>query len=320
MLQPEKLLPSTTVRYIKLGEGGKWGRECEEEKIIRIGFNSADEKIFSLCKAGRWKDLVKYFSDEGRNKGTATNFTNQLEIFFKDKGDTLWITFMNQKLYWGFMEDSPCQKHASQEGIWRKIKNGWSCLDLSASHLPLHQSLLAGGINKLQGFRGTTCRVKDSEQVIRRINGDVSEEQKNAIAAREHLKSCLPPIITTLNPKDFEILVALVFDSSGWQRQGAALGGTQKTLDLDLILPTTGERAFVQTKCETNSKELESYITKLMDLDHDRIFYVYHTCSSKLVEERTLSDNKHVTIIDADKLSDMIIDAGLVNWVINHSK
>jgi hypothetical protein len=52
-----------------------------------------------------------------------------------------------------------------------------------------------------------------------------------------------------LGPRDFETLVDLVFSTSGWRRQGV-VGKTQKTLDLDLILPSTGERAFVQVKIQ----------------------------------------------------------------------
>jgi hypothetical protein len=49
-----------------------------------------------------------------------------------------------------------------------------------------------------------------------------------------------------LEPRDFETLVDLMFSTSGWRR--GIIGNTQKTLDLDLLLPSTGERAFVQVK------------------------------------------------------------------------
>jgi hypothetical protein len=41
------------------------------------------------------------------------------------------------------------------------------------------------------------------------------------------------------------MLVDLVFANSGWRRIGR-VGKTQKTVDIELMLPTTGERAFVQ--------------------------------------------------------------------------
>jgi hypothetical protein len=42
-----------------------------------------------------------------------------------------------------------------------------------------------------------------------------------------------------LGPGDFETLVDLVFFTSGWRREGI-VGKTQKTLDIDLVLPSTG--------------------------------------------------------------------------------
>lgn len=56
-----------------------------------------------------------------------------------------------------------------------------------------------------------------------------------------------------LNPYDFELLVELVFAQSGWQRISSS-GGTQKTIDLELYLPSTKDYAFVQVKIRNKSK------------------------------------------------------------------
>ena len=47
-----------------------------------------------------------------------------------------------------------------------------------------------------------------------------------------------------LEPKDFELLVNLVFSDDGW-RMLCVVGRTQKMIDLDILLPSTGERAFL---------------------------------------------------------------------------
>jgi hypothetical protein len=36
------------VRYIKLGQGGKWEKECVEKGIVRYGFDSANADRFPL--------------------------------------------------------------------------------------------------------------------------------------------------------------------------------------------------------------------------------------------------------------------------------
>jgi hypothetical protein len=100
-----------------------------------------------------------------------------------------------------------------------------------------------------------------------------------------------------------------VFSTSGWQRQGI-VGKTQKTLDLDLVLPSTGERAFVQVKSKTRSAELAKYVGKLENLGpYDVMFYVFHSGEAKTEDDR-------VNVIGPEKLAELVVDAGLANWLI----
>ncbi len=116
-------------------------------------------------------------------------------------------------------------------------------------------------------------------------------------------------LMKLLEPKDFETLVDLVFSTSGWRRLGM-VGRTQKTLDLDLLLPSTGERAFVQVKSKTTSAELSKYAGKLEEHGpYDRMFFVFHSGEAVIDDER-------VSIIGPKQLSEMVVDAGLVNWLI----
>jgi hypothetical protein len=88
------------------------------------------------------------------------------------------------------------------------------------------------------------------------------------------------------------------------------LGKTQKTLDLDIMLPSTGERAFVQVKSKTTSAELEEYVRKLKDEGpYERMFYVYHSGEAE-------TDDERVSVIGPKKLAELVVDAGLVNWLI----
>ena len=133
---------------------------------------------------------------------------------------------------------------------------------------------------------------------------------EQALATLQAMRVATLGLIRLLTPQDFELLVDLVFTSSGWRRVGA-LGRAQKTLDLDLVLPSTGERAFVQVKSRTSQAQLEDYVTRFEDLrgTHGRMFYVYHrgavTC-----------DDPRVTLIGPEALPDLVIDAGLTTWLI----
>ena len=79
------------------------------------------------------------------------------------------------------------------------------------------------------------------------------------------MRAAVVGMIKLLVPHDFETLVDLIFSTSGWRRLGP-VGKTQKTLDLDLVLPSTGDRAFVQVKSHTARKEFDEYAEKLDDL------------------------------------------------------
>jgi hypothetical protein len=298
----------TRVRYIKLGEGGGWEKECLEKGIIRIGFGSADSRKFEAFRSGRWSDIRDFYLAEGKDKGTATRFTNELRLFFEDDGSTLWITFVGERLYWGMVGDTEPMPHADGDGIWRPVRGGWRSDDIDGE--PLTKERLSGALTKLAAYRGTSCDVGVSDYVIRRVNGIKSPEVERALAATQEMRESTVGLLQLLGPRDFELLVDLVFTTSGWRRLGV-VGKTQKTLDLDLVLPSTDERAFVQVKSKADSHELASYIAKFEDGDWDRMFFVFHSG-----EPEAAGDDPRVTVIGPEKLAEMVVNAGLVGWLI----
>jgi hypothetical protein len=297
------------VRYIKLGDAGRWERECIDNGIIRFGFGTNDDTKFDVCVRGAWDELTRLFLAEGKNQGTATRFTNESQKFFEDDGSTLWFTFKGEDLWWGFLTDDAPVKHADGHGIWRRVKNGWRNTDANGE--PLTKSRLSGALTMIAGYRGTSCSVHAQENyLVRRINGQKTPQVERAVAARKEMVDVSVGLMQLLGPRDFELLVDLVFTSSGWRRVGA-VGKTQKTLDLDLILPSTGEKAFVQVKSTTNSKQLASYIEKLDDFDsYSRMFYVFHTGN--------VADpgDDRVSILGPAELAELVVESGLVGWLI----
>jgi hypothetical protein len=296
----------TRVRYIKLGDGGRWEKECLEKRIIRIGFGSAQDQQLELCLAGRWATVSQSFIADGKDKSTATRFMNELRFFFEDNGSTLWITFMGERLCWGFVDAVNAAPHPDGDGVWRPIRDGWQWVDLLGD--PLTKDRLSGALTKLAAYRGTSCRVDVSDYVIRRINGEKTPEVERALIASKEMKDAVLDLIRLLGPRDFELLVDLVFTTSGWRRIGT-VGKTQKTLDLDLVLPSTGERAFVQVKSQTTPAELTEYLTALQDSLYTRMFYVFHSGRAETSDQR-------VTVIGPEQLAELVMEAGLVNWLI----
>lgn len=295
------------VRYIKLGREGGWEQECLQKGIIRFGFGSATDERFPLCQNRKWNELTKSFLSEGKDKGTATRFTNESRLFFEDQGTTLWITFIGEHLCWGFLDPSKALKHEDRKGVFRSVYGGWRRTDLSGE--PLTKERLSGALTKLAAYRGTSCGVDVAEYVVRRINAQKTPEVERAIAAMEEMKQSIGAMIRLLGPKDFETLVDLIFSISGWRRQGI-VGKTQKTLDLDLLLPSTGERAFVQVKSRAGKSDFDDYLERFNELGiFDRMFFVFHSGTVEANDER-------VTVIGPEKLSEMALDAGLGTWLL----
>lgn len=94
----------------------------------------------------------------------------------------------------------------------------------------------------------------------------------DAIEHLRNLERTVADLIRLLVPHDFELLVDLIFTASGWRRIGV-VGKTQKTIDIALELPSTGERAFVQVKSKTKQSELDQYLLLFEEMDdYGRMF------------------------------------------------
>jgi hypothetical protein len=131
--------------------------------------------------------------------------------------------------------------------------------------------------------------------------------------AMNNLKDKLSHLIKHLQWKDFETLIDLIFRQAGWQRVGVT-GKTQKTLDLDLFAPVTGEYAIVQIKSQSDLKKFEECQNKFAEMtNYDKFFYVVHTPTKDLIDFENDTDTKLYFI---DKVTKLTISAGLVEWVI----
>jgi hypothetical protein len=302
------LKPEMRVRYIKLGEGGKWEKDCIKNNVIRFGFGTYKEERFKLCMARRWDELVKQFIADGRNQSTANRFTKETRLFFESDATTVWITFVGEYFYWGALESTPPERYFDGDGVSRKIAGGWRNTDINGEILTKEK--LSGALTKLAAYRGTSCSVDVSDYVIRRINGQKLPEVERAVEERERIKESVQAMMKLLTWQDFEIMVGLVFSTSGWRRQGA-VGKAQKFLDLDLTLPSTGERACVQIKSETTSAQLAEYVEQLDDAgEFHTMFYVFHSGEA-------VTDDERVKVIGPEKLAELVFDAGLTSWLID---
>jgi len=295
------------ILFIKLGKSGLWEKECIESGTLRFGFREA---IHSDCVNGDWKAVTKhYIQVEGKKPGKATEITNQIKSFYEEPETTIWITFYGDSLWW-------CKARKEVKVIRdgykeRKVVGAWSNCDMKGNQLSL--STISGKLLQTRGFRGTICQPSALEYARRRILGEVLPEVTTAIEQRKRFVDSILPVIQGLSPQDFEILVDLIFRNGGWQRSGV-VGGTEKSIDLDLYSPITREQIAIQIKSKSSQKEFDSYLETFKEMQgYDRFFYFVHTGGEEL---KAFDDQIKIDIVAGPSLADLTVRAGLVDWII----
>jgi hypothetical protein len=294
--------------FIKLGKKGGWEEQCIlHDKTIQLGFNNP---LHSDCLAGKWDKVYEYWISQGKTTGKATEIKNQIKAFYESDEETLWITFFMRRLYWCFAGKEVIQ--LDDGGRIRKVKGKWEDQDIQGSPLTIEN--LSSKLTKVQGFQGTICKVKELEYLRRKINHQKLPEVEKAEITLAILLRDVEPLIQNLTWKDFELLVDLIFTHSGWQRISER-GKTEKSIDLALMSPVTGNQAFVQIKSESKMTEFEDYIKKYggMKEEFQEMYYVVHTTKNYFSKWQ---DKPDIKLWDVKKLSQLVVNSGLISWLI----
>jgi hypothetical protein len=296
-------ITASSTHYIKLGRAGNWEAESLRDGVLRFGYR---ETPHELCLKGDWQGVWNVWKDIRGDAGTATRDVKQIRTFYEADESTLFITFVGGLLYWcrpaGPVELLEDKSHR------RATLDGWHSTSLGG--VPLTADRLSGHLLKVQMFRGTICEVKAIDYLLRKLGDELSPEVAAAEEAERALMAAIVGLMRLLTWQDFELLVDLVFSTSGWRRV-SVVGRTQKTVDLELVLPSTAERAFIQVKSQATTAALQEYASRLAEADaFERMFFVWHT--GNIVEG---DGPEGVTLIGPQKLSRMVLDAGLSSWL-----
>jgi hypothetical protein len=294
--------------FIKLGRKGKWEEECIlQDNTIKLGFINP---LHSECLAGEWNKISKYWLREGKKKGKATEITNQIKTFYERNEKTLWITFFRRKMYWCFAKKNvTLEKDGTRT---RKVIDGWKHQDIKGSQLTIEN--LSGKLTKVQGFQGTICSVKEFDYLIRKLNNQKLPEVQETEKTLKTLLQNIEPLIQNLTWKDFELLSDLIFTHAGWQRISTR-GKTEKSIDLVLMSPVTGDQAFVQVKSKSNMATLKKCIKdyESMKEEFSQMYFVVHTTDNSLEDWQ---DEEDITLWNVKKLSNLVVESGLISWLI----
>jgi hypothetical protein len=292
--------------FIKLGSGGHWEADClQRDQTIRLGFNETDH---AACMRGDWEKIRHDLLAEGRIKSKATEIANEIRYFYESDKNTLWVTFFGNRMWWAFAELDVTRLPDGSKT--RAVDGTWRSTDILGAPLSLER--INGRFLRVRRFAGTICSV-DIEYVTNKINGHKPSIVSEAESSLDSLEQRLVPLIQSLTWNDFELLVDLIFSNAGWQRI-SVLGKSQKTLDLDLKLPVTGERAMVQVKSASNRTEYLQYHKEFTEApDFSRFFFVVHSPSPDLYTVHKLPNS---TVLCATELARMVVSAGLTRWLL----
>ena len=301
-----KLISAKQARYIKLGTTGIWEKSALEQGIMPVYFSKGTH---ALGLSNDFEGAKKLYLSEGKSPSTAADQARQLLDFYQLGRDTLWITFANGDLWWCFAEPdvildaNGVNRHRKVIGQWRNT---------SISGKPLHMVELNGNLTKTAGYRSAICRIYPDQfdYLIRKINDAERPVVVEAQRARGSMIGSIVALMQELQPNDFEVLVDLVFSQSGWRRLGA-VGKTQKTVDMEIELPSTGERAFIQVKSHTKQAELDRYVEAFEERIENRMFYIYHSARYGVHTQ-----HPRVSLIGPEKLAEMVLNAGLFDWLL----
>jgi hypothetical protein len=290
--------------FIKLGRGGEWENECLSNGTLRFGYR---ETPHDLCLQGKWDAVRQFWKERRGDAGTATRDMTQIRAFYEAGEDDLFITFAGGFMHW-CRPSGPIELLPDNGRLRRTVAGGWR--KTSINNTPLTVDRLSGHLLKVQMFRGTICQIMAFDYLMRKLNDELLPEVAEAEKAERALMAAVIGLMRRLTWQDFELLVDLTFSSSGWRRV-SVVGRTQKTVDFDLVLPSTGERAFVQVKAQTQESNFQEYSDRFAATDaYDKMFFVWHTG-----EVRTDDETGNISLIGPDRLAQMVLDAGLTSWL-----
>ncbi|RME79586.1 MAG: hypothetical protein D6784_00480 [Chloroflexi bacterium] len=294
--------------YIKLGRGGAWEQECIQQKqTLRLGYHQIPD---NLCRQGKWDNVQSILENIRGDSGTATRDKNQIRIFYEADETVLWVTFFGDRLYWGFSR--PEITVLPDKTKSRPVIGAWSSTDIKGN--PLQKYQLSGSLLRVEAFRGTICAIKDKDfkYLVRKINGVIEPDVDEALQAKATFESKIEALLHKLTWKDFELLIDLIFRQAGWQRI-RVLGKTQKSIDLDLLYPLTGERFLVQVKSSAHSKQLDNFRKQMQNFqDYNRAYFVVHSPAPNF---KKLSDDDIEVWFPRDIASRVVL-YGLADWLI----
>jgi hypothetical protein len=124
-----------SVRYIKLGENGKWATDALGRGIIPFGYRSVDH---GDCIANNWDEVGQQLVGMGRTARGVSQGLRELKDFYGLPENTLWVTMADGHFWWAFAKGPVVgveQGISVEPARYRLTKAGWSKTSLTGDPL-----------------------------------------------------------------------------------------------------------------------------------------------------------------------------------------
>ncbi|KQR80519.1 restriction endonuclease [Sphingomonas sp. Leaf343] len=308
-----------TIRYIKLGGGGRWENSSLEAGRLEWGLRSDPH---DMALEGNWEALMAGYTVSNPARGTATGYTNEARAFYDRDPNALWITFARGRLWWAFAEPEVVWLGGDGTGHgtrYRAARGGWR--DCDAAGEPLTMDRLSTLLTRLSAYRRTICGLtaEQKQLCLRYINAEQDAEQQAVIAARARLRHSLTALIRRLTWSDFEQLVDLAMARSGWIRV-SELGGLARDIDMIVQQPLTGERMAIQVKSSATQQVVNDYAAKLsLRASGERSMLICHTPVGALAAPAS-EGGRPLELMLGEQVTDLSINAGLTDWIVDRAR
>ena len=167
---PGELFEPGAVRYIKLGENGKWATDALEQGIIPFGYRSIDHRA---CLAGNWDEVRRQLFGMGRTAKGVSQGLRELKDFYGLPENTLWVTMADGHFWWAFAEGPVVgveQGNSDEPARYRRTRAGWSKTSLTGD--PLTVRSLSSALTRTASYQMTICAIKHADYLLRRIRDE----------------------------------------------------------------------------------------------------------------------------------------------------
>lgn len=257
------------------------------------------------------KRLTK--TQHGAKPGAMQDF-NQLHDLLNAPSQHLWMTFEDGYMWWCTVLDgatvNPEGESSDKGNFWLVCDRPWSKRSLKGKLLA--KTDLPGTVTAVAGFKGTVCKPKAWQEILRIIQDEKDPDAALAAIARGKYKHAMEKIVRRLSWQDFEQLIDLILVRTGWARI-STLGKTLKGIDLEVENRTADEIAFGQVKAAATQKVLNGYVEQFNNQRdrYARMIFAVHSPSGKLRAPADLP----VRLWTCDRVAEFVVHAGLGEWV-----